>query len=299
MMLLRSHRRIAAFSLVEPKQSGVPEKAGIHLQRGFSLVELSIVLVILGLLVGGVLAGQSLIRAAELRSVSAEYSRFTAATYAFRDKYFALPGDLRDATRFWGRAANTADCVTNSSAAVTSAAAGACDGDGDGAVSMPPTVSTVGEMHQFWKQLALAGLIEGSYTGIAGPFTPNAGQDVIVGTNAPRGRMSNSGWGMASFNFPGDPWTYANNFGNMFTFGGQNPGTFPIAPILKPEEAWNIDTKIDDGRPGQGTIWVRSGGNAWGTSGSCTTSTSFSDYAGQYRLSNTAPACSIFTNRVL
>lgn len=68
----------------------------------FSLVELSIVLVILGLLVGGVVAGQSLIRAAELRSVSTDYQRFLTATLTFRDKYFALPGDFTMASRVWG-----------------------------------------------------------------------------------------------------------------------------------------------------------------------------------------------------
>ncbi len=55
------------------------------MKNGFSLVELSIVLVILGLPTGGILAGQSLIRAAELRSVSTEYNRFVTATQSFRD----------------------------------------------------------------------------------------------------------------------------------------------------------------------------------------------------------------------
>ena len=67
----------------------------------FSLVELSIVLVILGLLTGGILAGQSLIRAAQLRAVSTEYSRYVASINSFRDKYFGWPGDLRNATAFW------------------------------------------------------------------------------------------------------------------------------------------------------------------------------------------------------
>jgi prepilin-type N-terminal cleavage/methylation domain-containing protein len=70
-------------------------------KSAFSLVELSIVLVILGLLVGGVLAGQSLIRAAQLRAVTAQVGQYAAASKTFRDKYFALPGDLPNATSFW------------------------------------------------------------------------------------------------------------------------------------------------------------------------------------------------------
>jgi prepilin-type N-terminal cleavage/methylation domain-containing protein len=60
-------------------------------RRGFSLVELSIVLVILGLLTGGILTGQNLIRAAELRSAVTELQRHQASTQSFRDKYFAIP----------------------------------------------------------------------------------------------------------------------------------------------------------------------------------------------------------------
>ena len=71
-------------------------------KKAFSLVELSIVLVILGLLVGGILSGQSLIRAAQLRSVTADYTRFVTAVNTFRDKYFALPGDMTNAQSVWG-----------------------------------------------------------------------------------------------------------------------------------------------------------------------------------------------------
>ena len=59
------------------------------LRQGFSLVELSIVLVILGLLVGGVLSGQSLIRASELRKYTTSADKYKTAILSFRDKYFA------------------------------------------------------------------------------------------------------------------------------------------------------------------------------------------------------------------
>jgi prepilin-type N-terminal cleavage/methylation domain-containing protein len=71
------------------------------MKKGFTLVELSIVLVILGLLAGGVLAGQSLIRAAELRSVTTQLEQYSTAIYAFRDRYFAIPGDEEFARRAW------------------------------------------------------------------------------------------------------------------------------------------------------------------------------------------------------
>ncbi|MBX9726410.1 MAG: prepilin-type N-terminal cleavage/methylation domain-containing protein, partial [Rickettsiales bacterium] len=99
----------------------------------FSLVELSIVLVILGLLVGGVLSGQSLIRAAELRAVSTEYSRYVTSAQTFRDKYFALPGDMNNATRFWGNLGGT-NCTN--SAGTSAVTTGTCDGNGDGQVGV-------------------------------------------------------------------------------------------------------------------------------------------------------------------
>src|SRR3569833_2534544 len=118
----------------------------IHSQRGFTLVELSIVLVILGLLVGGVLTGQSLIRAAELRSVTTQEQRYVTAVQTFRDKYFALPGDMTNATAYWGTA--TACPGDYPSPAATSAT---CNGDGDVQIFSRETF-------RFCQQLANAGL---------------------------------------------------------------------------------------------------------------------------------------------
>lgn len=137
-------------------------------RQAFSLVELSIVLVILGLLVGGVLAGQSLIRAAELRAVSTEYSRYTAAVNSFKDKYFAIPGDMNNAVRFWGaQAGGTADGSNTTCEALTTPATGTatCNGNGDGQVHQVSTGWY--ERFRLWQHLANAGLIEGSYSGIS------------------------------------------------------------------------------------------------------------------------------------
>ena len=247
--------------------------------RGFSLVELSIVLVILGLLVGGVLSGQSLIRASELRAVTAEYQRYFTAMETFKDKYFAIAGDFNNAQAFWGQSSSCGGAVAN----------GTCNGNGNGVLDFATgAAGTTGEQFQFWNQLALAGLIEGKYTGLTGPLSI---YDSVPATNIPKSRMSNAGWSMNNIYGPyvGDAGAYAVDYGNgSFVFGAINSGGLSMNPALKPEEAWNIDTKIDDGLPGSGKVVAR----YWNAT--CATAATASDFTSPYNLSNTALQCALY-----
>jgi len=69
--------------------------------QGFTLVEIAIVLVIIGLLLGGILKGQEMITQAKIKNVIADMSGVSAAMYGYQDRYRALPGDDKNATR-WG-----------------------------------------------------------------------------------------------------------------------------------------------------------------------------------------------------
>lgn len=248
-------------------------------KNAFTLVELSIVLVILGLLVGGVLSGQSLIRAAELRAVNTEYNNYFTSVQSFRDKYFAIPGDMKDATRFWGK--DNTNCPAQSG---TAAAKGTCNGDGNGRLEFPTATNVTSEPFQFWKQLSLAGLIEGSYTGISGPTDY---RNAILGENAPASKLKPGGWGVRTvLNYPGDTKAFALDYGNAFTFGGQIPGDSAFGSILTPTELWNIDTKMDDGSPYNGRIVAMN----WST---CTTATSNTDSTAQYKVQETSKACAL------
>ncbi len=172
-----------------------------QLNSGFTLVELSIVLVILGLLVGGVLGSQSLIRAAELRAIVSEFQRYQTAVQTFREKYSGLPGDLNNATAFWGYTGGSG-CTNSSGTAI--ALPGTCDGDGDGFITYGALSAggTSGEPFQGWRHMALAKIIAGSYTGMAGVTSGGSSWDseYDFGVNAPKSKIEGAGWALSYFN---------------------------------------------------------------------------------------------------
>lgn len=226
-------------------------------KHAFSLVELSIVLVILGLLTGGILAGQSLVRAAELRSVASDYARYNTAVHTFIEKYMALPGDMRNATSFWGAAdgstGTTSGCYTT---AATNGSKATCNGNGNGGLfhndpnCTDDTVCAAPEWFRAWQHLANAGLVEGNYTGVAAA-APRGAQP---GVNVPASKLSNVGFTLISLNASvtnGGVWVGRSE---SFAVGKLATGSETANPAFTPAEAWNIDIKTDDGKPNTGLV---------------------------------------------
>lgn len=275
----------------------------LHLQKNtaFSLVELSIVLVILGLLVGGIMGGQSLIRASELRSITTQYNGYVTAARTFRDKYYMAPGDLNNATQFWGTAAGTGSDAACRAAVGTGTAT--CNGNGDGKVQA--TSSSPWETFRFWQHLANAGLIEGNYSGVSGSNMSAWANS----SNSPAGKLSNSMWYVdsdyygsgcgicGSYAAPG-PWFNVNTPLNYLMLGAYTSGGgISSRPLLKAEEVWNIDTKMDDGKPSTGKINVY----CYGVGGytNCASASSATDQNATYLLdsgSNGSPTAAITFN---
>ncbi len=244
--------------------------------NAFSLVELSIVLVILGLLVGGVLAGQSLVRASELRSITTQQGNITAAYYAFRDKYFAIPGDITNATNFWGT--DTGGCASwyQSWTPHTST----CNGNGDGQIEANQFIRS--ERFRAWQHLANAGMIEGKYNGL--PCCNDVSEGYAqTGLNTPAGKLADSRWTI--FYQPaksGDSDFFDGIYGNMMQFDTSTAG------VIKPDEQWTIDTKMDDGNPTQGKVRAFKKSSGYGAN--CTTTDTS---AAAYDLSSTNKTCRI------
>jgi prepilin-type N-terminal cleavage/methylation domain-containing protein len=141
-------------------------------QSGFTLIEIAIVLVIIGLLLGGVLKGQELINSAKVKNLATDFKNIPVFIYGYQDKFRALPGDDGAAsTHVTGAvAASTGGTLNN----------GVIEGAWD-------TVTLTDETQKFWEHVRLAGLATGATTGDLLPANSVNGVIGITnsGTNNP------------------------------------------------------------------------------------------------------------------
>jgi len=194
-------------------------------QSGFTLVEIAIVLVVIGLLLGGILKGQQLINSARVRNLADQNSGVQAAYYGFIDRFRNLPGDMPCASaRTAVGGAVSADCATTN-----------VGGNGNG------RIDTVVEAGAVWSHLSVAGFLTGTYTGV----TPNA---TVYSTGVASGLVpANAFQGpimLAHSNDYIEGATRSAVVRLIYSFGGNIP-----VPLLR-----DLDQKLDDGTAGTGVL---------------------------------------------
>lgn len=218
-------------------------------KSGFTLVELAIVLVIIGLIVVAVFQGQALVEQANIRSLIRQVNQINTAMATFKSKYgdTALPGDFRMAEEF--------GLCPNGICGNTISSSGNKNGDGNGILESKDKLGTArvgnynGEVANFWPEITNAGLLEGSYTqkdsdctgmvcNKVGESYPTAkvGTGILVVSDT---RVLNIIMGIVG-----------EIKGSIFN------NTEDLGTDLTAEQSLSIDTKLDDGLPTTGDMLV-------------------------------------------
>ena len=240
---------------------------------GFSLVELSIVLVILGLLTGGIVAGQSLIHAASLRKVTNDAQNFSIMIFSFYEKYGQYPGDMSNATAFWGESNNCGGSDLN----------GVCNGNADGV--MTNSAGMAREHWQFWRHMAKADMIPGEFTGVG---ANGIGHVAKAGENVPESNYGSAVWHVVTSEGTG-PYAFINTemTGEVdLDLAPVHTSMWPGGAIMLPEDTWNLDNKVDDGKPATGKFISH-----WWEY--CTLASNQNDINADYDLSRSDNVCAV------
>lgn len=231
-----------------------------HNKLGFSLIEISIVLVIIGLLLGGIIGGRALIEGAAIKSQLSQLDTFRTAAYSFRDKYFFWPGDLPNAAQFGLHDRQNCPGFGDGNGQIegASAAGSPCGGAtcGDG------TYAANGETSLFWQDLGRMGFISGP--GIIMPDGDYSGQTVGMTVNDafPKAKIGTNNyvmvWGGGYGSYPCVQGDGARHFFSIHSYTPDN--TILIAhsslraTTIPVGVAYNIDMKTDDGLPQSGRV---------------------------------------------
>lgn len=207
-------------------------------RRGFTLIELSMVLVIIGLLAGGIFVGRDLIQAAEIRATVSQLNQFNTAVHTFELKFNALPGDIlpSNAAAFGFTVSQCGVCTFN-----------------DGLIDY-------GKPYLFWQHLSQAQLIPGlsglASNGVTLDLNGLPTGQILLASDVqqflPPAKLGRS----IIFNAggPSVTWPAGNDFQLI---GFQSLGTandFPASIQLTSGEAYAIDSKMDDGMPNTGAV---------------------------------------------
>lgn len=258
------------------------------MKKGFTLIELSIVIVIIGLIIGGVLIGRDLIAAAGIRSQVTQIEKYNATVNTFRTKYGGIPGDLTrtEAAGFGLYYITYGPYIGNPGY-----------GDNNGVINARVAGGTylAGEPFMFWRQLSDAQMIDGAF----GSLLNTAAECGTAGATAdnflPASKIGKS---YIEANSPGNRINYflIYNLTAISSCGVGGGGHSTNANALTAQEAYAIDSKIDDGLPGSGTVIAINGAAnldlyaSWTTVSAVATCVSSSAYAIN---PGTAKSCSL------
>lgn len=199
---------------------------------GFTLLEISISITLIAISVAAIMAGASLIKQAELRSVISDVSSIQSHISSFGLYYKALPGDMDDAS-------NKLDNISYVTA----------NGNADGRITYNQTNGEDNESLRAWQHLFMAGLVPVEYSG------ENVNQNAVLNDNIALSQIEE---GSAGYYFDYSSWLGSDD-ANLIVLGKEDGDKMNDAAVLSPNDARSIDAKMDDGNPASGLVLANTG----------------------------------------
>lgn len=193
-------------------------------QHGFTLIEIAIVLVIIGLLLGGILKGQEMITQGKIKNAVSDFNGIQAAYYGYQDRYKAIPGDDPGATRWQATAGTPPPNVGSGNGQIA----------GKYNVTVTGDAATTQESNLFWTHLRCAGFVPGPCTGTGSSNPPTNAATGIVGV-----QTGDGAGGVALAPAAGSP-----GFTGLIICSANLPDKIAIA----------LDTQMDDGNSATGQV---------------------------------------------
>ena len=218
----------------------IVKKATDDWNRGFTLIEMSIVLVIIGLIIGGILKGQEIIASARQKAVINQVNAVRSAANTYFDRYRALPGDDPNATKIDpALSAGDGNGVVGGNYANAAALGGAI------------TTSPVSENYQFFNGLMASNLLNGGH--VTSGTTPTGGTLQFGTTALPAAPITGSGMTVIYGTQGGGGVGLARTTHWVRIHKGPDYSQAPIV-ALSPRTLANIDIQTDDGLPDNGGV---------------------------------------------
>ena len=249
----------------------------IRTQKGFTLVELAIVMTIIGLLIGGILKGQELMENARVTSTVAQVKSYEAAVTTFRDTFNAMPGDMplaRDRIAGCTDACNAAAATAGNSIVGLQAWAADWSAQMTAPLNNAAPTTAEGETQLFWTHLLKADLIAG-----VTDIPLRTGGVLAWGESHPAARIGGgfvvgNGNGAIELGSTGAAGTGVTGLVLMIQQAvASDPDITAGTQPMTPARAAQIDRRIDDGRPNSGYI------RGYGTQLSCYNTAADTRYA--------------------
>lgn len=214
------------------------------MKKGFTLIELAIVVVVIGIIVGGTLTAQSIIRSAKVRGAIQEIEQMNTAIKAFRLEFDEVPGRMQNAYDYWG-----SDCGINNDNPSYGCNGDAIDDrciDSNGYdCSMSSNYS--GDVRRAILHLALSGIHPDL------PIVPDPSEESNCRKQIPQSSLGT--YKVIASNTPDKIWLYFLDSSNDSPFTGSMCRMLPYsATSLSPKTAKEIDDKIDDGNGRRGIV---------------------------------------------